>query len=163
MRHFALATAIFFALFGSIPAFAQGMPNTIVTENGKTRIYGANGKESWYDIDPLPATLKAALVASKEFHGDRVLVSMKSMPATYCEPFASVKLACDYDTRITLSRFLSVNGKGLFPSQHKEERVNDAFIGLPAQNEMLRAAVVRNLKLFKNGDLTAEDVRKNWK
>ena len=70
--------------------------------------------------------------------------------------------------------FLTVNGKGLFPAhsgtnpyctEYRADDVfpDDCFIGHPPQNDMLAAAVLKNMKLFKNGDITAEAVQKNWR
>ncbi len=133
----------------------------------------AADQKPWYEQPNKPATLKAALAADRAFlgagnpgyrmHGDPKL----------CAALASVKLACDYNTRTTLTMFLTVNGKDMFPAeggtnpyytQHdpKDAYPDDAYIGQPVQNTLLRKAVLRNAGLFKNGNLTAASATK-WR
>ena len=98
-----------------------------------------------------------------------------------CAALKSVRLPCDYNTRSDLTMFLAFYGKGLFPAaggtnpyctvaHHADMKARgletapeNCFIGRPIQNKMLAEAVRRNAKLFRNGDLTADDVKKRWK
>ena len=150
-------------------------PNTTWTDpSGKIHVYGADGTEPWYVQAEKPKTLQAALVAEKGFLGaDNVGYRMKGSRQV-CTALRRVKLSCDYNTRITLSMFLTVNGKGLFPASGgtnpyytkygpSDSYPDDGFVGQSIQNNMLATAVRRNVKLFHNGDLTAEAVRNSWK
>lgn len=130
-----------------------------------------------------PSTLKAAMAAEKEFLGaDNVGYRMRG-DDNVCRAMKEIKLSCTYNDRVVLSLFLAVNGKGLFPASggtnpyytatsrekaisfgvtHPDEP-DDSFIGRPIQNKMLAEAIRRNIKLFENGDLAAENVKKLWK
>lgn len=128
--------------------------------------------QPWYMQADKPETLKAALAADEEFVGkDNVGFSMQG-DAKLCATLKKIKLPCDYNTRMTISIFLTVNGKGLFPasggtnpyvSEASDDYPDDAFIGRPVQNTMLRQALEKNADLFKGGDLTAEMVSQNWR
>ncbi len=125
----------------------------------------------WYQQTTKPTTLKAVLAADQKRLCPNNLGFKMSGDAQTCEALNDVQLACDYITRGTLSLFLTVNGKGLFPAKggtnpYSKEVIpglpDDHYIGQMIQNQMLRAAIKRNSNLFKNGDLTVAAL-KNWK
>jgi hypothetical protein len=169
MRTFVLIAIVLASLVGS--AHAQSSDSS--------------DRKTWYEgySTPKPATLRQAIQADREFLGasnpywkEVVSPGLKEI----CAAMHTVRLTCDYNTRVTLSLFLSVNKKGLFPAaggtnpyytEHereihktvlKVEWPDDGFIGHPPQNQMLAAAVRKNTHLFKDGDLTADAV-KRWK
>ena len=138
--------------------------------------------EPWYRVRPIQVTtLRQALAAERTYMRERNPQGHQwglnhVADAETCAALDSVGLACDYNTRITLSQFLTVNGKGLFPPSRRtnpycdyasdtDERGQpiDCFIGHGRQNGILRAAVLRNQSLFHDGDLTAADVRARWR
>ncbi len=112
----------------------------------------------------MPSSLKSALKEDIRFLGaDNVGFRMKGN-SEVCVVMSSVKLPCDYNTRGTLSRFLTVNDKGLFTKDGKRDKdVVDYYSGGGDQNKILLAAIKRNIKLFKDGDISAEVVKKSWK
>ena len=141
---------------------------------------------AWYEMQEKPKSLNGVLIAERTGRNE-VSSYWKGHfadPKT-CAVLKSAKLTCDYNTRMTLSTFLTVNGKGLFPASggtnpyysaadraqeleiHADHGwpmpIDEAFIGHPPQNQMLAAAVRRNLRLFQDGDLTAEEVRTRWR
>jgi hypothetical protein len=153
----------------------------------------------WYEARPESVkTLKQALAEERTFlsyhyvsdvrvkwpNGNPYWHGHNADPKT-CEALKSVGMSCDYNTRTTLTDFLVVNGKNLFPAEggtnphytakDRENEVksaaydghppmiNNAYIGAAVQNPMLAKAVLRNAALFHNGDLTAEDVRHRWR
>ena len=153
----------------------------------------------WYEAHPAAVkTLKQAIAEEHEFLADHYDVNNKlvkwphgnpywhghNADAKTCAALKSVGLTCDYNTRSTLTDFLTVNDKGLFPAaggtnpwytatDRAEEikshakygtwvGIDNAFIGQPRQNAMLASAVHRNASLFHHGDLTAADVRAKW-
>lgn len=134
----------------------------------------AADKEPWYMKDPKPATLKAALAESKNFLGaDNPGYGMKG-DRKMCAVLRTVGLPCDYNTRGTLSLFLTVNGRAIFPvaggtnpywtvRRDNDPFPDDAFVGEAKQNAMLADAIKRNRHLFKGGDLTAEAVQNHWR
>jgi len=142
----------------------------------------------WYDkgyTKPTPTTLKTAIAAEKELLGADNPHWKPAIGAPglreICSVLKAVQLTCDYNTRIVVSHFLALYGKGLFPAaggtnpyytgadRAKEVKdgtdtsPDDAFVGQPVQNKMLADAVRKNRHLFKGGDLTAEAVKKSWK
>lgn len=131
-------------------------------------------KTAWYKSDEMPLSIKAALAADKEFLGaNNPGYSMKAN-ARLCAPLRTVAYPCDYNSRATLSMFLTVHGKGLFPAAAGTSPryavydpgsgfPDDSYDGTKEQNEMLRRAVLRNAVLFKNGDLSAQDVKQHWR
>ena len=140
---------------------------------GLTAVAIAAERQPWYMKAPKPINLKAALAEEKRFLGEKnVGYNMKLAPQL-CASFEAVGLSCDYNTRGTLSMFLTVYGKSLFPASGgtnpyvrvrdswPDARPDDVFIGTAQQNKMLSTAVTRNAGLFRNGNLTAEDV-KRW-
>jgi hypothetical protein len=153
--------------------------DSISTAQAQTAAIAAESK-SWYDkgyAKPVPTTLKAALAADKELSADSP--HWKPKPGAsglreICAALNAVKLSCDYNTRYAISQFLTFYGKGLFPAAagtnpyctpepEREGRLNDCFIGRPQQNEMLARAIRNNRHLFKDGDISAEAVRRDWK
>lgn len=154
----------------------------LVTSLLLASIAGASAadRKVWYEKGydgPVPTTLLAAIAAKKDFLGaSNPYWKPVTAPGLrkVCAALKAVKLTCDYNTRITVSMFLTVNGKGLFPASggtnpYFTERSaddvfpDDGFIGHPPQNDMLAAAILKNVKLFKNDDLTAEAVQKFWR
>jgi len=151
-----------------------------IDANGKIHVYGADGLEPWYERGLNPKSLKEAIEAEKSFLGasNPFWKGHPANPAT-CNALKDVGLTCDYNTRVTLSTFLTVNGKGLFPAMGKtnpyvfddngklwedrSDRPDDVYIGAAVQNPMLAAAVRKNANLFKNGDITADDVQNRWR
>ena len=133
----------------------------------------------WYMRDPKPTTLSEALAVEKVFLGNDNSGYRMPANAETCSLFKKVGLPCDYNTRCTVSMFLTVNGKGLFPAKGKtnpyvfddkgevwpssHNEPDDVYIGTATQGKILIDAVRRNAALFKNGDLTAEDVRTKWR
>lgn len=135
-------------------------------------------ENAWYHRDyakPRPTTLKAALASTRRFLGYGNVGWKMQGDANVCAALKEVGVACDYNTRGDLTMFLAVNGKALFPWQGKTNPwvtddtliklgfPDDVFVGRPAQNKEIAAAVRRNAKLFKNGDLTADDVKTKWR
>jgi len=142
-------------------------------------------KEVWYDAlyaKPRPTTFRAALAAEKEFLAGNPYWKEVNAPGLVkvCKALHDVQVACDYNTRGTITMFLAFYGKSLFPAaggtnpyftaadRERELARGDAdpdnvFIGHPPQNDMLAAAVRKNAALFKNGDISAETVKKFWK
>jgi hypothetical protein len=180
MRNVMLAVLVLVSVF-SASAQAQ--------EDGKSVLALTADLRSgvWFDVGyakPMPTTLKAAIAAEKELLGadNRFWKPVNAQGLQkVCSAFKAVQLSCDYNTRVVVSMFLAVNGKGLFPAAggtnpyytaaEREREVkmgtdtspDDAFIGHPPQNDMLAAAVLKNAKLFQNGDLTAEAVKNSWR
>lgn len=141
-------------------------------------------RKPWYELPTniRPTTLKAAIAADKDFlganHPGWKHVANAPGLKNICAALSVVHLTCDYNTRVTVSLFLTVNGKGLFPASGGtnpyctpadrtiEKRIgfdlpDDCFIGHPPQNDMLAAAIWRNIQLFKEGDLMV-DTLKGW-
>lgn len=137
-------------------------------------------RKIWYEwpANIRPTTLKAAIMAEKDFlgtdHPDWKPIANAPGLKNVCAALNAVHLTCDYNTRGTISMFLTVNGKGLFPASggtnpyHAKyyamypDLPDDGFIGTAEQNKMLCNAVLRNAKLFKDGDLRIDDL-KHWK
>lgn len=132
----------------------------------------------WYEKGydkAVPTTFKTAIAVDKAFLGeDNPYWKGHGGGAKVCAALKAVQISCDYNTRSGLSMFLAFNGKALFPAaggtnpyvkEYRADEVfpDDGFIGQPKQNEMLAQAVIRNAKLFKNGDITAEAVKKQWR
>ncbi|MEI6479387.1 MAG: hypothetical protein WCO21_00965 [bacterium] len=140
-----------------------------------TAVSATEAKEPWYRGKNPPVTFSAALSADREFLGvNHRGWRMRASNAMLCGAMESVGLPCDFNTRFSLSLFLTVNGKGLFPASGRtnpyfseyrssDPLPNDGYIGLPRQNEILAAAIRRNAHLFKNGDLSAKAVRSDWR
>lgn len=136
---------------------------------------GEMNKKTWYHVSyekPAPSTLQQALVAERDMVGEKNIGWTMPGSGDVCTALKSVGLPCNYNTRMTLSLFLTLNGKGLFSAAggtnpyHKEAdkgSIDDGFVGQPKQNAMLAAAIRKNAKLFSKGDLTAEAVRNSWK
>jgi hypothetical protein len=124
-----------------------------------------NTNAPWFAGGSTPSTFKAALAAQRELTGlsDRGW-QVPHRVQGICAAMRSVELSCDFNTRVTLSRFLAINGKGLFPANGGDRRCTeqDCFVGHPTQNGRLSDAVQRNAKLFEGGDLTAEAVQQEW-
>ena len=118
----------------------------------------AADRQPWYIKDHKPTTLKRALEEEKKFLGEKNIGYRMKLPSSLCSLYEEVGLACDYNTRRTLSMFLTIYGNGLFPTLGK----TNPYIGTAKQNEMLLFSVRRNARLFKNGDLAAEDI-KHWR
>lgn len=115
----------------------------------------------WWERDVKPATLKEAIAEeARRLGADNVGYRMQG-DKNICAVMRQVGLACDYNTRVDLSMFLTVNGKGLFPWPEYPS-YPDRYSGSVEQNIALRRAIERNKHLFKNGDLTVEAVKK-WK
>jgi hypothetical protein len=170
-----LAISLLFATVCVASAEERHQPNSISHDaDGKLHLYGANGLEAWYVQDEKPETLKAALAADKDFLGAGTVGFRMMGDPRVCSALRSVKLPCDYNSRGVLSMFLTVNGKGLFPASSRTNPYcpelntddtfpDDCYIGRQTQNAMLAAAILKNRKLFRDGDLTAETVRTQWR
>jgi len=131
------------------------------------------GDNPWYMNGERPATLSEALSKEKEYLGEDNPGYTVLAGVSICDAFVEVGLSCDYNTRLTLSNFLTACEKGLFPATARTnpfcspndsyvKQFDDCYIGTAQQNLMLLDAIRRNAGLFKNGDLTAEDVRAKW-
>jgi hypothetical protein len=71
---------------------------------------------------------------------------------------------CSRNVLKTLSMFLAINGKGIFPPT-KDTNPYDGFVGGPKHPEqvaLLAQAIRVNRSRFFYGDLYAESVSKNW-
>jgi|CXWL01.1.fsa_nt_gi hypothetical protein len=148
----------------------------VLEEQGVTpeSYYASRGGPPWYEKAQKPLTLKAALADERRFLGEKNVGYSMGGDKEVCAVLKKVEVPCDYNSRGTLSMFLTVNGKGLFPASggtnpyfnkhepFEEGLPDDYFIGQPVQNRMLREAVVRNADLFKNG-LTAQEVKLSWR
>ena len=136
----------------------------------------AGDDPAWYQKGfgkGVPTTFKAALKDNRELLGaDNSNRRGHGGGEKVCAALRAVQISCDYNTRLTLSRFLALYGKGLFPAsggsnpyytEHRtDDGLDDGFIGQPKQNEILAQAVTRNAKLFVGGDITAEAVKYRW-
>ena len=134
----------------------------------------AADRTPWYEKDPKPATLRAAFAEDMRFLGADNPGYRMVAGGALCEALRKVKLPCDYNARSSLSMFLAVNGKGLFPAaggtnpyhnppKAGDPRPDDGYIGRSVQNKMMLEALRRNAHLFKNGDLTASAVKTRWR
>jgi hypothetical protein len=74
-----------------------------------------------------------------------------------CAPLMRV---CSLNVLKTLSMFLTINGKGMFPPT-KDNPV-DGFVGNPDQIARLVEALTVNRGLFNWGDISAEKIRNLW-
>lgn len=167
--------ATVFALMLAFVGAAQAQPMKSADEiRAETKAMLAN---VWYSKEykgnPI-TSMREALSQSMSFHGPDHVGWTKNGDGEVCKALKGVKLGCDYNTRYTLSMFLTVNGKGLFPAagntnpyftKFEPEYMDhdDGFIGRLVQNKMLADAIRRNTNLFKGGDLSADDVKKRWR
>lgn len=136
--------------------------------------YADRGGPPWYQQETMPQDLRSALADDLRFLGEDNVGYRMHAGGELCEALTLVEVSCDYNSRMTLSIFLAVNGKGMFPASggtnpyvdasraEEEGRPSDVYIGRPIQNRMLQEAILRNQHLFRDGNLTAEDVQTSW-
>lgn len=153
--------SIFVALFLAAPAaFAQATFTTV------QHIQGAKSSP----------TLKEWGKRERVRLGDNSAGYRANGPKDLCIAMKAVGLGCSYNERGELVQFLYVNGTDLFPCKagtnpytknlcgkmgdHPDEDSFYNYIGRPVQNRMLRASLEKNLRLFKDGDLTATAAKK---
>jgi hypothetical protein len=117
----------------------------------------------WECRDPVAKTFSAALAADLDFRGSDTPGQNMGADNPACKPLKEVGITCNYNVRYMLVDFLAVYGKVLFPRPADDSGwPNNYYIGEGYQNTKLLQAIRRNIALFKDGDLTAEEVANNW-
>ena len=125
----------------------------------------------WYEQKTLPADFNTVMVEERRFHGADNHQFKKMADAETCGVMESVGLSCDYITRGALAMFLAMNGKDPIPpsagtnpycADLPDKAPHNCFTGRPAQNRLIREAILRNKGLFRKGNLEAKDIAR-WR
>ncbi|HEY0010813.1 MAG TPA: hypothetical protein VGB97_02765 [Candidatus Paceibacterota bacterium] len=158
------------------PEAAYQSPENMSVEDRRAylnNLFADRGGAPWYDQEKLPTDFNGVMADERRFHGAGDKSFRHMADAQTCAAMRSVGLSCDYITRSALAMFLAMNGKDPVPPSGKtnpycadnptDTPPHNCFIGRPAQNKLLREGVRRNARLFRDGNLTAEDVRTKWR
>jgi hypothetical protein len=164
-----LVVLFILALF-AVPAQAQDF-DRVATKAAECRQYltelgllGDQFKLPPWDCREEPAkSLSQALQYGLEFWGEDNPGYALGVNSSACTPLIKAGLSdCNYNMRLVLVGFLAMYGVHLFPLSDNDK--NDApgdtsYSGKGNENAVLIATVRKNVGLFSDGDLTAEEVQ----
>lgn len=149
-----------------------GLSSTSLADDQDQKVWYEKGFEG-----TVPTTLKVAIEADRAYLGVySTFWKPVYGPGTkkVCNALKAVGVTYDYNTRYAITTFLAFYGKSVFPASGgtnsccteadpNSKMPDNVFSGTLHQNNLLAASIKRNAALFKEGDLTADDVKNRWR